>query len=101
MKQPCVNILINEKKKPLLNFRYKGQKEVRKSPKYEMSYEDEVASLVIHKTEPDDTGVYSLQATNQLGQVKSEGNLAVHSKFVCLTLYNTIPTFNDLDKETF
>ena len=45
-----------------------------------MSYEDEVAALVIHKTEPDDAGVYCLQAENPLGQVKSEGNLAVHSK---------------------
>lgn len=45
-----------------------------------MSYEDEVAALVIHKTEPDDTGAYRLQATNPLGQVKSEGSLAVHSK---------------------
>ena len=60
--------------------RYKGKKEVKKSPKYEMSYEDEVAALVIHKTEPDDSGVYCIQAENPLGQVKSEGNLAVHSK---------------------
>lgn len=61
-------------------LRYRGNKEVKKSPKYEMSYEDEVAALVIHKTEPDDTGVYKVQASNPLGQVKSEGNLAVHSK---------------------
>ena len=47
-----------------------------------MSYEDEVAALVIHKTEPDDSGVYSIQAENPLGQVKSEGNLAVHSEFI-------------------
>ena len=60
---------------------YKGKKEVKKSPKYEMSYEDEVAALVIHKTEPDDAGVYSIQAQNPLGQVKSEGNLAIHSKY--------------------
>ena len=40
--------------------RYKGKKEVKKSPKYEMSYEDEVAALVIHKTEPDDSGVYCI-----------------------------------------
>lgn len=61
-------------------LRFRGTKEVKKSPKYEMSYEDEVASLVIHKTEPDDAGVYSVQAANPMGQVKSEGNLAIHSE---------------------
>lgn len=45
-----------------------------------MSYEDEVAALVIHKTEPDDAGTYSVQAANPMGQVKSEGSLNVHSK---------------------
>lgn len=53
---------------------------MKKSPKYEMSYEDEIASLVIHKTEPADSGTYSVQAANPMGQVKSEGSLAVHSK---------------------
>lgn len=44
-----------------------------------MSHEDDVAALVIHKTEIDDAGTYSVQAVNPLGQVKSEGNLAVHT----------------------
>jgi len=46
-----------------------------------MSYEDEVAGLVIHKTTPDDAGVYSCQATNIIGQVQTEGTLSVHSKY--------------------
>ena len=45
-----------------------------------MSYEDEVASLVIHKTEPNDTGSYRMEATNPLGKVKTEGGLVVHCK---------------------
>ena len=62
------NLVIQEYTVLILKFyfnyficpRYKGKKEVKKSPKYEMSYEDEVAALVIHKTEPDDPGVYCI-----------------------------------------
>ena len=53
---------------------------MRKSAKYEMSYEEEVASLVIHKTEPDDADVYRCEAANPLGRVQTEGSLSVHSK---------------------
>ena len=60
---------------------YRGKKEVKKSAKYEMSYEDEVASLVIHKTEPQDADVYSCEASNILGSAKTEGALIVHSEF--------------------
>ena len=59
---------------------FKGQAEVKKSPKYEMSYEEEVAALVIHDTSPADTDVYSCQATNIIDQVQSKGTLTVHSK---------------------
>ena len=62
-------------------FRFRGKKEVRKSAKYEMSYEEEVASLVIHKTEPDDADVYRCEVSNPLGKVQTEGTLTVHSKF--------------------
>ncbi|XP_046554801.1 titin-like [Haliotis rubra] len=58
---------------------FKGTKEVKKSSKYEMSYEDEVASLVIHKTEPSDTARYKCEVTNPLGQVSTEGQLAIHT----------------------
>lgn len=60
-------------------FRFRGKKEVRKSAKYEMSYEEEVASLVIHKTELDDADVYRCEAVNPLGRVQTEGTLVVHS----------------------
>ena len=60
--------------------RFRGKKEVRKSAKYEMSYEEEVASLVIHKTEPDDADVYRCEVSNPLGKVQTEGTLIVHSK---------------------
>ena len=63
-----------------LTFRFKGEKEVRKSAKYEMSYEDEIAALVIHETVPEDADVYRCQATNALGKVQTQGTLAVHSK---------------------
>lgn len=46
-----------------------------------MSYEDEVAGLVIHKTTPEDAGVYSCQAANIIGQVQTEGTLSVHSMY--------------------
>ena len=72
---------ISDKENYLFNWRFKGKKEVKKSPKYEMSYEDEVAGLVIHKTTPNDAGVYSCQATNIIGQVQTEGTLSVHSKY--------------------
>ncbi|GFS00827.1 titin [Elysia marginata] len=58
---------------------FRGKKEVRKSSKYEMSYEDEVASLVIHKTEPQDSDVYRCEASNPLGKVHTEGTLAIHT----------------------
>ncbi|KAK7507540.1 hypothetical protein BaRGS_00001475, partial [Batillaria attramentaria] len=58
---------------------YRGKKEVKKSAKYEMSYEDEVAALVIHKTEPEDADVYRCEATNPLGRVQTEGTLSVHT----------------------
>lgn len=75
---------LNNKVLLLIKIRFRGTKEVKKSPKYEMSYEDEIASLVIHKTEPDDAGTYSVQAANPMGQVKSEGSLNVHSKFFAI-----------------
>lgn len=65
--------------------RFKGPKEIRKSPKYEMSYEDDVASLVIHQTEPLDAGVYKCQATNVIGSIQTEGTLSVHSKYMFLS----------------
>ncbi|KAH9498303.1 hypothetical protein Btru_006488 [Bulinus truncatus] len=58
---------------------FRGKKEVRKSAKYEMSYEDEVASLVIHKTEPQDADVYRCEASNPLGKVQTEGTLSIHT----------------------
>lgn len=61
-------------------FRYKGKKEIKKSSKYEMSYEDDVASLVIHKTEPSDSGLYRCKATNPLGLAETEGTLDIQSK---------------------
>ena len=47
-----------------------------------MSYEDEVAGLVIHKTTPEDAGVYICQAANIIGQVQTEGTLSVHTKII-------------------
>ncbi|GFO38541.1 titin, partial [Plakobranchus ocellatus] len=58
---------------------FRGKKEVKKSSKYEMSYEDEVASLVIHKTEPQDSDVYRCEAANPLGKVQTEGTLSIHT----------------------
>ena len=63
-----------------LSIRFRGKKEVRKSAKYEMSYEEEVAALVIHKTEPDDADVYRCEVSNPLGRVQTEGTLSVHSE---------------------
>ena len=45
-----------------------------------MSYEEEVAALVIHKTEPDDADVYRCEVSNPLGRVQTEGTLSVHSE---------------------
>ena len=59
---------------------FKGQKQVKKSAKYEMSYEDEIAALVIHNTEIQDADVYRCEASNALGMIKTEGSLVVHSK---------------------
>ena len=63
-----------------LSIRFRGKKEVRKSAKYEMSYEEEVAALVIHKTEPDDADIYRCEVSNPLGRVQTEGTLSVHSE---------------------
>jgi len=57
-----------------------------------MSYEDEVASLVIHKTEPDDAATYSVQAVNPMGSVKTQGDLVVHSELLteCHSFINVL-----------
>lgn len=62
-----------------------------------MSYEDEVASLVIHKTEPDDADVYRCEASNPLGRVQTEGLLTVHSEYFCLLL-NLYMNLNQIAK---
>ena len=48
--------------------------------RYEMSYSDDVAELVIKQTEPGDAGKYRCEAANALGRVESTGKLTVHSK---------------------
>ena len=75
----------------LFPHRFRGKKEVRKSAKYEMSYEEEFAALVIHKTEPDDADVYRCEVSNPLGRVQTEGTLAVHSE-LCFCLIETTTT---------
>lgn len=83
--QPFIQII-------LVSLRYKGTKTIKKSPKYEMSYEDDVAALVIHKTEPADAGLYQCEAANVLGRVQTEGTLAVHSKSWLSPLVESVST---------
>lgn len=45
-----------------------------------MNYENGIATLIIHKTEPSDTAVYSCKFSNALGKCETKGKLTIHSK---------------------
>ena len=59
---------------------YKDNKELRSGRKYDISFKDEIASLVIAKTDVKDGGWYRCEATNKMGHVGTECTVVVHSK---------------------
>ena len=51
-----------------------------KGRRYQMSYANNVASLTITDSEPNDSGKYRCEGYNGVGRVQTENTLTVHSK---------------------
>lgn len=63
-------------------LRYRDQKEITENKKYTMDYTDMVASLMIRDVVEKDTASYTCEASNDLGSVKTTGQLEVQGKAV-------------------
>ncbi len=61
---------------------YRDNKEIRPGKKYEMSFDDGLASLVVHDTTYKDGGMYRCEAANKLGHVETECTLVVESEYM-------------------
>ena len=60
---------------------YKDAKEIYKSKKFVMEYENNIAKLTINNPEPSDIGVYRCEAVNKIGRVETEGALKILCKY--------------------
>lgn len=56
---------------------FKNGKEIKSNRKYDMSYRDQYASLIIKDTDVSDTAVYTCSADNKVGLVETEAKLTV------------------------
>ncbi|XP_013419371.1 titin homolog isoform X2 [Lingula anatina] len=64
--------------KPVPEFHwYKAGEACLPSDKYEMVYKDNVASLYINDVEPEDAGIYTCKAVNDMGEIGTSGKLTV------------------------
>lgn len=61
-------------------LRYRDQKEITENKKYTMDYTDMVASLMIQDVVEKDTASYTCEASNDLGSVKTTGQLEVQGR---------------------
>ena len=59
---------------------FKEAKEVYHGKRHQISYVDNVATLVIKGVELGDAGMYRCEATNKIGRVSTECNMTVSSK---------------------
>ena len=59
---------------------YKEAKEIYKGKKYDMTYENNIAELVVKESEPNDSATYRCEAVNKIGRAETEGKLIVISK---------------------
>ena len=62
--------------KPTIQW-FKGGREVKTSRKHVMTYDAQVASLVVKDTAIDDDATYMCRADNQVGQAETEAKLQV------------------------
>ena len=60
---------------------YKDNKEIYSNKKYAMSYQDEVAELVVSSTDIKDGGWYRCEAVNKLGRVETQCSVIVESEY--------------------
>ena len=60
---------------------YKETKELKKSNKCDMTYAEEVATLVLKETENKDSGMYRCEAVNKLGHVSTQCRVNVYSEY--------------------
>ena len=58
-------------------FRYRDQNEISENKKYTTDYTEMVASLMIKEATEKDTASYTCEASNELGSVKTTGQLEV------------------------
>ena len=58
-------------------FRYRDQNEISENKKYTTDYTEMVASLMIKEATEKDTASYTCEASNDLGSVKTTGQLEV------------------------
>ena len=65
---------------------YKEAKEIYPSKKYDMSFEDGTAKLVISPSELNDSATYRLEAENKLARVDTQGKLTVQGQLQVLYL---------------
>ena len=56
---------------------FKENKELQRSKKYTMSYNDETAALVVQDAQLVDAGCYRFEASNKLGRVETQCILLV------------------------
>ena len=63
---------------------YKDNKELTSNKKYDTLYQDEIATLVIRKTEVTDRGWYRCEAVNKIGRVETECTVVVQGKELCV-----------------
>ncbi|XP_023933258.1 titin isoform X1 [Lingula anatina] len=59
---------------------FKDNKEIKSGKKYEISYAEEVAALVILETDLKDSGQYRCEVANKIGKVTTQAKLTVQAK---------------------
>ena len=65
------------------------ERELRSSPKYVVSYDNQVATLVVKNADLNDVAKYRCEAENKIGRCETQAKLIVHSK-CCILIYPDI-----------
>ena len=71
---------------------YKGGKQLYAGNKYEMTFRDNVATLILNNVELYDAGEYRCEADNKVSRVDTEADVSVNGNvdiITCLLIYCT------------
>ena len=60
---------------------FKAGRKISQDKKYTMTFEDDLVTLEVKDTKPEDADQFSFEAVNKVGKVTSKASLTVHGEY--------------------